>query len=70
MIPHTDQHAPAFAGKRHAMAADPQPDVIGALLQALNGSGEYRLVDLGGELFLEPRDLVASLAQDRQIEMR
>ena len=69
MIPHTDQHAPAFAANRHA-AADPQPDVIGALLQALNGDGDYRLVDLGGELFLEPRDLVASLAQDRQIEMR
>jgi hypothetical protein len=70
MIPHTDQHATAFAGNHHAMAADPQPDVIDALLQALNGDGDYRLVDLGGELFLEPRDLVASLAQDRQIEMR
>jgi hypothetical protein len=68
MTPHTDAHAPLFAGDRHAMAAGPQPDVIGALLQALNGSGEYRLIDLGGELFLEP--LVASPAQDRQIEMR
>ena len=70
MTPHTDAHAPAFAGNRHAMAAGPQPGIIGALLQALNGDGEYSIVDLDGELFLEPRDLVASLAQDRQLEMR
>lgn len=70
MTPHTDAHAPLFAGDRHAMAAGPQPDVIGALLQALNGSGEYRLIDLGGELFLEPRGLAASPSQDRQVAMR
>jgi hypothetical protein len=68
MTPHTDQPASAFASDRHAMTAGAEPDVIGALLQALNGSGEYRIVDLGGELFLEPQDVHMPQARCRQVE--
>jgi hypothetical protein len=69
MTPYTDQPASAFAGDRHAMSAGAEPDVIGALLQALNGSGEYRIVDLGGELFLEPCGQRIPLALGREVEM-
>lgn len=69
MTPHTNEHASAFAGDRHTMTAGAEPDVIGALLQALNGSGEYRIVDLGGELFLESCGQRIPAAQGREVEM-
>jgi hypothetical protein len=31
-----------------------QVDVFAAFLQALNSPGDFRLIDRGGELFLEP----------------
>jgi hypothetical protein len=34
--------------------AGAEAGIIGALLEALNGSGEYQLVERDGELFLEP----------------
>lgn len=63
--PRIDEHAPALVADCHATANGPQPGIIGALLQALNGGGHYRIVDLGGELFLEPRDARATTAQGR-----
>lgn len=74
MSPHThapriDEHPPAFAADCHAMPAGPESGIIGAFLQALNGSGHYRIVDLGGELFLEPQDLRMPLAQGRELEI-
>lgn len=74
MSPHThapriDEHTTAFASDRHATPAGPQSGIIGAFLQALNGSGQYRLVDLGGELFLEPQDICTPLARGRELEI-
>jgi len=46
----TSDHRPACTGDTLAHAG-----IIGALLDALNSSEGYRLVDCDGELFLEPR---------------
>ena len=45
----TDRRADAPGG------CQTEPNILEALLDALNGSGSFRLVDRGGELFLEPR---------------
>jgi len=46
----TSDHRPGYTGDAFAHAG-----IIGALLEALNSSESYRLVDCDGELFLEPR---------------
>jgi hypothetical protein len=46
----TSDHRPGHTGDAFANAG-----IIGALLEALNSSESYRLVDCNGELFLEPR---------------
>ena len=57
MTPHAAAEltlAPAF--DHRAIATDSclaEAGIVSALLGALNGSGKYRLVDRGGELFLE-----------------
>ena len=55
MTPHaaaTASHVP-----HHIMSATgnclANAGIIGALLDALSGDGDYRLVDRGGELFIE-----------------
>ncbi len=69
MTPHIDaERASAFSADHHATAAGSGPGIIDALLQALNGCGGYRLIDLGGELFLEPEGQRAPLAQGREVE--
>ena len=61
MTPHAAAElALAPASDHHATATDSCPaeaGIVSALLGTLNGSGEYRLVDRGGELFLEPECL-------------
>jgi hypothetical protein len=57
MSTYFNEHAAGLAGDRGYSITSPQPDIIGALLQALNGSDEYKIVHVGGELFLEPQAL-------------
>jgi hypothetical protein len=45
---HTSDHRPGYTGDPLAHAG-----IIGALLEALNCSESYRLVDCDGELYLE-----------------
>ncbi len=57
MLPHaTAEPGPAFVTDLHVSEPDGcQADagIFSALLDALNGSGTFRLVDRSGELFLE-----------------
>jgi hypothetical protein len=69
MSPRSNEQVCDFATDRHAMAAGPAPGIIGALLQALNGSGDFRIVDLGGELFLEPCAPRLPPAPGREVEL-
>jgi hypothetical protein len=57
MSPYLNDRLTRFASDRRPTITSPQPDIIGALLQALNGSDEYKIVHVGGELFLEPQAL-------------
>lgn len=57
MSPHFNDHVTRLASDRRTTTPAPQPDIIGALLQALNGSNDYRIMDVCGELFLEPQAL-------------
>jgi hypothetical protein len=63
----------ADAGSRpsadcHVTATGAEPGILGALLEALNGCGDYRIYNLGGELFLELRCQSPSPPQSRGIE--
>jgi hypothetical protein len=53
----THELSPAPIVDRPARAtgrAGEEVDVIGALLEALNAPGRYRLIERGGELYIEP----------------
>ncbi len=53
----THELSPAPVGNRPTRSvghAGEEVNVIGALLEALNAPGRYRLVERGGELYIEP----------------
>jgi hypothetical protein len=52
MMPHTtDQSAQVSDRSDDAFAST---DIVGALLDALNSAGAYRLIERDGEFFIEP----------------
>jgi len=70
MTPHAAAElasAPSFDHRAPALdSCLAEAGIIGALLEALNGSEEYRVIDRGGELFLEPQSQRSSASARRR----